>query len=60
MEAASQWHVPGSAMGGTTGVSLEEGLGLMDISRGRPGRRPGGELSSCVAGLLFCYSKHSR
>ena len=26
-------------MGGTTGVSLEQGLGLMGISRGRPGRR---------------------
>ena len=30
----------------TTGVSLEQGLGLGDISRGRPGRRPGGECSS--------------
>ena len=39
-------HVPGSPMGGTTGVSLEQGLGLGDISRGRPGRRPGGECSS--------------
>ena len=37
---------PGSPMGGTTGVSLEQGLGLTDISRGRPGRRPGGERSS--------------
>ena len=33
-------------MGGTTGVSLEQGLGLTDISRGRPGRRPGDECSS--------------
>ena len=33
-------------MGGTTGVGLEQGLGLMDISRGRPGRRPGEERSS--------------
>ena len=33
-------------MGGTTGVSLEQGLGLTDISRGRPGRRPGGERSA--------------
>ena len=38
--------VHGSPMGGTTGVSLEQGLGLTDISRGRPGRRPGGERSS--------------
>ena len=31
-------------MGGTTGVSLEQGLGLTDIfRRGRPGRRPGGD-----------------
>ena len=28
-------------MGDTTGVSLKQGLGLTDISRGRPGRRPG-------------------
>ena len=27
-------------------MSLEQGLGLMDISRGRPGRRPGDERSS--------------
>ena len=42
------WRVYGSPMGGTTGVSLEleQGLGLTDISRGRPGRRPGGERSS--------------
>ena len=40
------WRVHGSPMGGTTGVSLEQGLGLTDISRGRPGRRPGGERSS--------------
>ena len=39
-------RVHGSPMGGTTGVSLEQGLGLTDISRGRPGRRPGGERSS--------------
>ena len=39
-------RVHGSPMGGTTGVSLEQGLGLIDISRGRPGRRPGGERSS--------------
>ena len=30
----------------TTGVSLKQGLGLMDISRGRPGRRPRDERSS--------------
>ena len=28
-------------MGGTTGVSLEQGLGLTDVPRGCPGRRPG-------------------
>ena len=39
-------RVHGSPMGGTTGVSFEQGLGLMDISRGRPGRRPGDERSS--------------
>ena len=33
-------------MGGTTGVSLEQGLGLTDISRGRPGRRPRDEVYS--------------
>ena len=27
-------------------MSLEQGLGLMDISRGRPGRKPGDERSS--------------
>ena len=27
-------------------MSLEQGLGLTDIPRGRPGRRPGGECSS--------------
>ena len=27
-------------------MSLEQGLGLTDISRGRPGRRPGGERSA--------------
>ena len=27
-------RVPGSPMGGTTGVSLEQGLGLTDVSRG--------------------------
>ena len=27
-------------------MGLEQGLGLMDISRGRPGRRPGDERSS--------------
>ena len=48
---ALKWRAPfrrvhGSPMGGTTGVSLEQGLGLTDISRGRPGRRPGGERSS--------------
>ena len=31
----------GSPMGGTTGVSLEQGLDLTDIPRGRPNRRPG-------------------
>ena len=45
-EIRSFWRVHGSPMGGTTGVSLEQGLGLTDISRGRPGRRPGGERSS--------------
>ena len=40
------WRVPGSPMGGMTGVSLEQGLGLVDISRGHPGRRPGGERGS--------------
>ena len=30
-------------MGGTTGVSLEQGLGLTDVPRGCPGRRPGDE-----------------
>ena len=39
-------RVHGSPMGGTTGVSLEQGLGLTDIPRGRPGRRPGDECSS--------------
>ena len=38
-------RVPGSPMGGTTGLSLEQGLGLTDVSRGRPGRRPGDERS---------------
>ena len=38
-------HVPGSPMGGTTGVSLEQGLGLTDVPRGCPGRRPGDERS---------------
>ena len=33
-------------MGGTTGINLEQGLGLTDISRKRPGRRPGDEYSS--------------
>ena len=32
-------------MGGTTGVSLEHGLGLTDVPRGCPGRRPGDERS---------------
>ena len=30
-------RVPGSPMGGTTGVSLEQGLGLTDVPRGFPG-----------------------
>ena len=30
-------------MEGMTGVSLEQNLGLTGLSRGRPGRRPGGE-----------------
>ena len=47
---------PGSPMGGTTGVSLEQGLGLGDISRGRPGRRPGGECSS-VSDYYFIINK---
>ena len=38
-------RVHGSPIGGTTGVSLEQGLDLMDISRGRPSRRPGDERS---------------
>ena len=35
-------RVHGSPIGGTTAVSLKQGLGLMDISRGcpGPGRRP--------------------
>ena len=39
------WRVPGSPMGGTTGVSLEQGLGLTDVPRGCPGRRSGDERS---------------
>ena len=38
-------RVHGSPMGGTTGVSLEQGLGLTDVPRGCPGRRPGDERS---------------
>ena len=38
-------RVPGSPMGSTTEVSLEQGLGLTDVSRGCPGRRPGDERS---------------
>ena len=38
-------RVHGLPMGGTTGVSLEQGLGLMDVPRGCPGRRPGDERS---------------
>ena len=49
-------RVHGSPMGGTTGVSLEQGLGLGDISRGRPGRRPGGECSS-VSDYYFIINK---
>ena len=30
-------------MGGTTGVSLKQGSGPTDLSRGRPGRRPENE-----------------
>ena len=50
------WRVHGSPMGGTTGVSLEQGLGLGGISRGRPGRRPGGECSS-VPDYYFIINK---
>ncbi len=32
-------------MEGTTGVSLKQGLGLTDVPRGHPGRRPGDERS---------------
>ena len=46
----------GTLMGGTTGVSLEQGLGLSDMPRGRPGRRPGGELSS-LPDYYFIISK---
>ena len=49
-------RVHGSPMGGTTGVSLEQGLGLGGISRGRPGRRPGGECSS-VPDYYFIINK---
>jgi hypothetical protein len=42
-------------MGGTTGVSLEQGLGLTDISRGRPGRRPGDERSSSLDYYFIIY-----
>ena len=39
-------------------MSLEQGLGLMDISRGHPGRRPGGERGSPhSAGLLYVINK---
>ena len=38
-------RVPGSPMGGTTGVSHEQGLGLTDVPRRCPGRRPGDERS---------------
>ena len=51
-----QGRVHGSPMGGTTGVSLEQGLGLGGISRGRPGRRPGGECSS-VPDYYFIINK---
>ena len=40
---STQRRVHGSPMGGTTGVSLEQGLGLTDVPRGCPGRRPGDE-----------------
>ena len=37
-------------------VELEQGLGLTDMSRGRPGRRPGGELSS-LPDYYFIFNK---
>ena len=56
-------RVHGSPIGGTTGVSLEQGLGLIDISRGRLGRRPGDERSSPRAKSLgeeIQHYRHSR
>ena len=50
------WRVHGSPMGGTTGVSLEQGLGLTDISRGCPGHRPGDERSS-LPDYYFIFDK---
>ena len=42
------------AMGGTTGVSLEQGLGLKDISRGRP-RAVGPEMSVALRRIIIIY-----
>ena len=37
-------------MGGTTGVGLEQGSGLTELSGGRPGRRPGASVAPCRPG----------
>jgi len=46
-------------MGGTTGVSLEQGLGLTDVSRGCLGRRPGDERSHAPDYYFIIYKINS-
>ena len=62
-------HIPGSPMGDTTGVSLEQGLGFTDLSRRYPGNKPGGELTPrrlgfdsvvLVAALRWALSCHNK
>ena len=47
-------------MGGTTGVSLEQGLGLTDVPRGCPGRRPGDERSYMRRIIILSLIKLTR